>query len=413
MTPPLKVLATTSPVTAHTPVLGQPDVPVGSVDAGLAHKQKLECALQLTRTVVLDFNNALTSILGHTSLVLSKMEPGNPWRNSLLEVEKSAERAAEIVHDLATFSRQERDQREQPTGNLNDLIYRTVELFKNPANAAITWVLGLESHVYAVKFDEAKIQQAFVKIIENALQAVKGRGRIAIATHNRTLETPLQDSTVHLPAGHYVLTEVSDNGEGIAAEVLPRIFEPFFTTRGGEGHRGLGLAWVYGIVTNHGGNVAVSSQPGRGTSVRVYLPAQKKLVRERHFKSDELTGTQTILMVDDESLVLSMGQTILSAYGYTVLTASGGEQALEVFAEHRNKIALVITDLVMPRMSGRELVEKLRAIAPHLRIICSSGYVRSSAPEDELGYLKKPFTSQELLRKVKQALTSEGPSAPA
>ena len=370
----------------------------------LIQKQKLDCALQLTRTVALDFNNALTSILGHTSLVLSKMPQDHPWRNSLLEVEKSAEKAAEIAHDLAAFSRQEKESGTQVAGNLNDLLRRTVTLFKASTGANLEWQVALESQVYSVKFDEAKIQQAFVKVIENAMQAVGGSGQIQVRTRNLDLTEPRQDRAAQLAAGQYVQVEIKDNGPGIPPEVMPRIFEPFFTTKKSPAHRGLGLAWVYGIVTNHGGSVAISSQPGEGASVRVYLPAQKQLVKDRTLKTDDLTGNQTVLMVDDEDLVLTMGETILGAFGYRVLTANSGAKALEIFAAARDKIDLVITDLVMPNMSGRELIERLRALAPTLRLICSSGYLRSPTPEEEVGYLKKPFTSQDLLRKVKQAL---------
>ena len=173
--------------------------------------------------------------------------------------------------------------------------------------------------------------------------------------------------------------EVSDTGCGIAPEVMPRIFEPFFTTKGAR-HRGLGLAWVYGIVTNHGGAVAVSSQPGAGASVRVYLPATGKIVRAAPVATGDLNGTQTILFVDDEDILLTMGQMILSSYGYTVLTASSGQKALEIFTQSQKPIDLVITDLVMPQMSGRELSEQILRTAPNTRILWSSGYVRSTSP---------------------------------
>ena len=169
---------------------------------------------------------------------------------------------------------------------------------------------------------------------------------------------------MRLAAGAYVCVEISDNGCGIEPEVLPRVFEPFFTTKRGASHRGLGLAWVYGIVTNHGGGVAVSSQPGTGTSVRVYLPAEKRIVRDDGVTSGDLSGSQTILMVDDEDLLLTMGKTILSAYGYRVLTANGGQKALEILSQKDTSVDLVITDLVMPAMSGRELVEHIRKLSP-------------------------------------------------
>jgi len=381
-------------------------------EAGLAHKQKLDCALQLARTVALDFNNALTSILGHTSLVLSKMEPNHPWRDSLIEVEKSAAKAAEIANDLGTFSRQEKEARAQAAGNLNLLLQRSVEFFQqNAGPEPVAWTLQLDRKLFTAKFDEAKMQQAFMKILENSLQAIRERGRITVQTRNIELAEPTQDRNVQLAAGAYVCVEVGDNGCGIEPEVLPRVFEPFFTTKRGASHRGLGLAWVYGIVTNHGGGVAISSQPGAGTSVRVYLPAEKRFVRDEGIASDDLSGSQTILMVDDEDLLLTMGKTILSAYGYRVLTANGGQKALDILAQKDTSVDLVITDLVMPAMSGRELVERIRQLWPATRIICTSGYVWPAGQEDDGAYLQKPFTSQELLLKVKQALREEATAA--
>jgi signal transduction histidine kinase len=379
-----------------------------SREANAAQKQKLDCALQLARTVSLDFNNALTSILGHTSLVLSRMEPENPWRNSLVEVEKAAGRAAEIANDLGTFSRQEKEQRGQAAGNVNSLLQRCVEFFqKNADPEPVGWTLQLERKLFAVKFDELKMQQTFLRILENAVQSLTGFGRITVQTRNLELSEPTQDRQVHLAEGAYVCVEINDTGCGIEPEVLPRIFEPFFTTKKSPKHRGLGLAWVYGIVTNHGGGVAVSSKPGSGTSVRVYLPAEKKLARDDDTRIEDLKGEQTILIVDDEDLVLTMGQTILSAYGYRVLTANSGQKALDILTQHHGPVDLVLTDMVMPAMSGRELVEQIRRQRAGTRILCTSGYVWPARQENEQAYLQKPFTSQELLLKVKQTLAEE------
>ena len=376
----------------------------------LVQKQKLDCALQLARTVSLDFNNALTSILGHTSLLLTKAEANHPWRRSLMEVEKSAARAAEIANDLGTFSRADKEQRNQSSRNLNSILQRAMDLFTNAEGKKIAWKSQLERRPYATKFDEAKIQQAFVKVLENAVQAVdtvKENPQITVQSRNVELAEGAQDRDVKLNPGTYICAEISDNGPGIPPEVLPRIFEPFFTTKGGK-HRGLGLAWVYGIVTNHGGGVAVSSQPGAGTSVRVYLPAEKRVVQDTNVSADNLNGTQTILMVDDEDLMLTMGQTVLTTFGYKVLTANSGQAALDIISKGDKNIDLVITDLVMPAMSGRELVERLRKSSPTMRILCTSGYVPPPAQTDDSAYLQKPFTSQELLVKVKQVLTNSG-----
>jgi nitrogen-specific signal transduction histidine kinase len=391
-----------------------PTPPPSGTTEILVQKQKLDCALQLARTVSLDFNNALTSILGHTSLLLTKAEADHPWRRSLMEVEKSAARAAEIANDLGTFSRSDKEHRGHSARNLNSILQRAVDLFVNGEGKKIAWKSQLERKPYATKFDEAKIQQAFVKVLENAVQAVqtaKENPQVTVQSRNVELGEGAQDRNVRLNPGTYICVEISDNGPGIAPDVLPRIFEPFFTTKGGK-HRGLGLAWVYGIVTNHGGGVAVSSQAGAGTSVRVYLPAEKRVVQEASVSTDNLNGTQTILMVDDEDLMLTMGQTVLSTFGYKVLTANSGQAALDIISKGDQNVDLVITDLVMPAMSGRELVERLRKVSPTLRIMCTSGYVPPPAQTDESAYLQKPFTSQELLVKVKQLLTNSG-SSPA
>src|SRR6185436_16868607 len=192
-----------------------------------------------------------------------------------------------------------------------------------------------------------------------------------------------QDRNAKLAAGSYVCVEIQDNGRGISAEELPRIFEPFFTTKKPP-HRGLGLAWVYGIITNHGGGVAVSAQPGTGTSVRIYLPAEKGIVEDSTEFTEGLTGDQTILMVDDEDLLLTMGEMILSEYGYVVSTANSGQKALEIISKAGKPFDLLITDLVMPVMSGRELVEHVRQVSPGTRILCTSGYVWPANQQEHL-----------------------------
>jgi two-component system, cell cycle sensor histidine kinase and response regulator CckA len=375
-------------------------------DAGAAHKQKLDCALQLARSVALDFNNALTSILGYTSLLLSKAEPNHPWRRPLLEMEKSAAKAAEIASDLAAFSRQEKESRGQPAGNVNIILQRCAETFQHSQVGNVAWQLQLDRRLCTAKFDEAKIQQAFMRVMENAIESLKGDGRVGVQTRNVHLAEPTQDRDTRLAAGSYVCAEITDNGGGIEPDLLPRIFEPFFTTKKGS-HRGLGLAWVYGIVTNHGGGVAVSSASGVGTSVRVYLPAEKAIVRDNSAFTDDLTGHQTLLMVDDEDLLLTMGEMILSGYGYKVLTANTGQKALDIISKSVGHIDLLITDLIMPVMSGRELVEHVRRLSPTTRIMCTSGYVWPSQQHDEAAYLQKPFTSQELLIRVKEVFAPE------
>jgi signal transduction histidine kinase/PAS domain-containing protein len=391
--------AAAAATTAETP----PSAAALAEANSLAHMQKLDCALQLARSVALDFNNALTSILGHTSLMLSKGEANHPWRNSLVEIEKSAARAAEVANDLAAFSRQEKDARVQVSGNFNLLIERTMDVFQGSLPPGVTMSRQLERKLFTATFDEAKMQQALVKIFENSVEAIKKEGKINVQTRNLELTESTQDRTARLNPGNYVCVEISDTGSGIAEDAIPHIFEPFFSTKGAR-HRGLGLAWVYGIVTNHGGGVAVSSQADIGTTVRLYLPASHKIVRETPVPDTDLSGKETILVVDDEDLLLTMARMVLSSYGYTVLTANSGQKALELFTKSKAKIDLVITDLVMPNMSGRELSEHILRVSPQMRIIWSSGYVRSANAQEQERYLQKPFTSQDLLRKVKHVL---------
>jgi signal transduction histidine kinase len=402
----LQLLPVAPPPPAAAAAVSPAEKEKAATDSGLALKQKLDCALQLARTMSLDFNNALTSILGHTSFLLSKAEAGHPWRHSLMEVEKSASRAAEIANELAMFSQQEKQIRRTPPGNLNTVMQRCVEFFRNANAGLITWNVQLERELFVARFDEAKVQQALTKILENAVEAVNEAGQISVQTRNMELTEATQDRNVRLGAGAYVCIEIGDNGKGIDDDVLPRIFEPFFTTKKGS-HRGLGLALVYGIVTNHGGGVAVSSQPGAGTSVRVYLPAEKQFVLEGMETDENLHGTQTILVVDDEDILLMMAETILTEYGYRVLTANSGQKALAILSGDDTHVDLVITDLVMPTMGGRELVERIRQIAPAVHILCASGCVLPPDQKIGLMFLPKPYTSHDLLIKVHQALAAE------
>ena len=401
---PEKVPVMVTPEISPPPAAASPAADPG----GVLLKQKLDCALQLARTVSLDFNNALTSVLGHTSLLLGKAEAGHPWRHSLLEVEKSAARAAEIANELAVFSRQEKETRSKtPPGNLNTVMNRCVDFFRNAHGAKITWQVQPERDLFGARFDEAKVQQALTKILENAVESVglAGSGQIAVITRNVDLTEPTQDLNVRLAAGAYVCVEIADNGNGIDAETLPRIFEPFFTTKG-KAHRGLGLALVYGIVSNHGGGIAVSSQPGAGASVRVYLPAEKNLARDSSSGDENLNGREMILVVDDEGLILTMAETILTEHGYRVLTAGSGQKAMAILSREDTKVDLIVTDLVMPVMSGRELIERARQLLPAAKILCMSGYLMPSDKQTGTAYLQKPFTSRELLAKVRQAIGS-------
>ena len=372
--------------------------------SGLRQKQKLECALKLIETVALDFNNALTGILGHTSLILGRMQSGDPWYGSLREILKSVEKAAEIAFDLAAFSQQEKEANLQLAGDLNDIVRRTVEIYKSQGLPGIKWNLRLNSRLHSVKLEDTKMQQALMKVLDNAVQAMDSSGRVTIITSNLNLDKPMAEGNATIPEGRYIRIEFKDAGGGIDPQDMPRIFEPFFTTK--PNHRGLGLAWVYGIVTNHAGRVTVVSSPGEGTSVRIYLPAAQKRLAEVPVADRDLRGNQTILMVDDEELLLTMGKTVLTSFGYTLMEAANGEDALRIYQQHADKIDLVVTDLFMPDMNGHELVQRIHQWRRDQKILCVSGYYQSGQTPLEVPFLQKPFTSQGLLQKVREVLTT-------
>lgn len=396
---PVEVGTTVSP----PPVLPDP----AEHPSAVTLQQKLLCALQLTRTVAMDFNNALTSILGHTTHVLAQMPPEHPWRSSVQQIEKAAGRATQVSFELSAFSREEKEAQPDLSGNLNKLVRKLVEQSKSFNANSLVWRPNLEARLFSAPFNEAKLGQALEKIIENAVEAVGTTGTISVATQNRDHASPLTDGRVTLPPGTFVCIEVNDTGPGIPADVLPQVVDPFFTTK--PGHRGLGLAWAYGIITNHGGSLAITSAPGQGTTVRVYLPADRKSLEEGVLADEDLRGDQTVLIVDDEELLLTMSDMVLSSFGYRVLTAMNGRQAMEIVEHPDTHVDLVVTDLVMPHMDGHELIQRLHTVAPDLRVICTSGNFRPSNRELGVTYLQKPFTSQDLLRVVKEAFQRPAP----
>ena len=274
--------------------LGQPADHLG-VGNGTA---KLRAIAQLTRTVAMDFNNALTSIMGHATHMLAQMPVDHPWRGSVQQIEKAAERATQVAFDLSSISREEKEAQPDTSGNLNKLIRKLVDQHKSRAAAAVAWRVNLENRLFSASLNETKFTQAVEKILDNALEAVGPEGTVSISTQNRDLAQPLDDGRITLPPGTYVCLEINDTGPGIPPDVLPQVVDPFFTTK--RGHRGLGLAWAYGIVTNHGGSLALTSPSGQGTTVRIYLPAHRKTLEEGALADEDLRGDQTVLIRSEE-----------------------------------------------------------------------------------------------------------------
>ena len=370
----------------------------------VAPKQKVDTATQLARSIALDLNNTLTSIMGHCSWILSHMEPDHKWRKSLEEIARAASKSADIAESLAAFSRSDKEKEAAVASNVNAMIKRLQQEFRQAKDKQVEWVSELEEQLYSARCDENKLNQVFSRVIENAIEAGAQTPRLKVHTRNSDLEAPLNDGTLRLQPGSYVCVEIADNGQGIPNEILPRIFEPFFTTK--PGHKGLGLAWVYGAITNAGGGIAVSSLQKQGTTVRLYVPAHKRVLRETNVAPTANVGSgKTILLVDDEDLVLSLGQTVLSAYGYKILTANSAEKALKILAEHQGIIHLAIVDWIMPNISGKELMDTMRVKYPSVAILCTSGYAHVPGTTGNTDFLQKPFTTQKLLQRVKDKLT--------
>ena len=383
-----------------------PAPPPEQPNLSMTEQHKLMCALQLTRTVAMDFNNALTSILGHTSLLLNKVEDDDPRRDSLEQIERSVERAAQVAFDLAAFSREEKDMFPAAAVSMNKLIRRLVDQYKLKTPTDVNWRTSLDTKLCSATFAEPKMQQAIEKILDNAVEAVGKEGSISVTTKNRKFEEGTYDGYTKIPAGNYVCVEINDSGIGIEEANLSKVTDPFFTTK--EGHRGLGMAWAYGLITNFSGCLVLASETGQGATVRVFLPAAEVPAEELIDSEELLMGDQTVLIVDDEELLLTMGDMVLSSFGYKVLTAGNGRQALDLLeTEDAQDIDLVVTDLVMPHMDGYALIENLKNLKPDLKIICTSGNFRPSNQELGITYLQKPFDSMDLARAVKKVLSED------
>lgn len=347
----------------------------------------------------MDFNNALTSILGHTSLLLNKIGADKSHRDSLEQIERSVERAAQVAFDLAAFSRDEKDMFPAAAGNLNKILRRVVDQYKLKAESAVEWRTSLDTKIRSATFVESKLQQAIEKVLDNAIEAVGKEGTILITTQNRHIEEDTYDGYTKIHAGHYICLEINDTGPGIPEELICKVLDPFMTTK--EGHRGLGLAWAYGLITNSSGCLVIASEAGQGTTIRIFLPASDGAAEELFDSDDELKGDQTILIVDDEELLRTMGDMFLSSYGYHVLTADNGRKALDLLTEEGHQDV----DLVMPHMDGYQLIKSLKKNKPDLKIICTSGNFRPSNNELGITYLQKPFDSMDLARAVKRVLS--------
>jgi len=373
----------------------------------------MESVGRLAGGVAHDFNNMLGVILGRADLGLLRVEPASPVHDDLLEIRKAAERSAGLTRQLLAFAR--RQTVAPKVLDLNATVEGLLKMMRRLIGEDIDLVWRPEARLWPVRMDASQVDQLLANLCVNARDAIAGVGRLTIETRNAVLDRG-DDALAEVAPGDYVMLGVSDDGQGMAEDVLPHIFEPFFTTKEGKG-TGLGLATVYGIVKQNEGAIRVSSQPGRGSTFTIYLPrylGAEARPAEKAAAPAETGGHETILLVEDEGASLRVARHILESLGYTVLAAGTPREALRIAEERAGEIQLLLTDVIMPEMNGRDLAERLLARSPALKCLFVSGYTADviahrNVLSQGVHFLQKPFGTSELAAKVREALA--GPAA--
>jgi signal transduction histidine kinase/ActR/RegA family two-component response regulator len=377
----------------------------------LQQSQKLEAIGQLAGGVAHDFNNMLTAIIGYTDLSLRRVGLENPIRRNLEETKKAAERAASLVRQLLAFSRKQI--LEPKVLDLNDVVKDMHKMLTRLIGENIKLATRLETDLGSVKADPCQVEQIIVNLVVNARDAMPRGGRVTIETANIALDDQNASKHVSMKPGKYVMLAVSDTGSGMDQETQARIFEPFFTTKEVGKGTGLGLSTVYGIVKQSGGNIWVYSEQGLGTVFKVYLPriddATASMIAKQSQETNAPRGTETILLVEDEEVVRGLTRKILMQVGYNVLDAKGGDEAIRVCHAHPGPIDLLLTDVVMPEISGKEVADRLLELRPSIRVLYMSGYtdeaiVQHGVLDANVKFIQKPFTWVGLTRKVREVL---------
>jgi signal transduction histidine kinase/ActR/RegA family two-component response regulator len=378
----------------------------------LRQAQKMEAVGKLAGGVAHDFNNLLTVINGQTDLSLRRLKEDDPLYRKLEAIKEAGERAASLTRQLLAFSRK---QILQPKVlDLNQVIFETNKMLQRLLGEDIDLLIGLAPDLGKVKADPNQIVQVLMNLSVNARDAMPKGGKLTIETDNIYIDEEYTRRHISVRPGQYVVLAVSDTGCGMGAETQARIFEPFFTTKEVGKGTGLGLATVYGIVKQSGGNVWVYSEVGKGTSFKIYLPcvsgsAERLKVETKDNKLQ--TGTETVLLVEDEDMVRNMTREILQESGYQVLTAKHGHDALSIAEQHSGPIHLMLSDVVMPQMSGRELAAYLAPLRQDMRVLYMSGYtddaiVHHGVLDEGMAFIEKPFTPNALARKVREILNA-------
>jgi PAS domain S-box-containing protein len=375
----------------------------------LRQSQKLESVGLLAGGIAHDFNNMLTAINGYSDLTLRKLKPDDPLRHYLEEIKKAGERSALLTHQLLAFSRQQ--VLKALVLDLNEVITDTIKMLQRVIGEDIQLTTTLNPKAGQVKIDPGQFSQIIMNLAVNARDAMPQGGTLTIETANVFITPAYTLRHVGFLPGAYVMLTVSDTGSGMSEEIKQHIFEPFFTTKEVGHGTGLGLATVYGIVKQSGGNIEVESREGIGTTFKIYLPRvveSANAARGIETVSKRSVGTETILLVEDEDLVRNLTRQFLQECGYTVIEAGNGVEALSIY-EQDCRVDLLMSDVVMPQMGGRELAEKLTDKFSHLKVLFTSGYtddavVRHGIIETNSNFIQKPFTLEALADKIRQIL---------
>ena len=379
----------------------------------LRQAQKMEAVGRLAGGIAHDFNNLLTAITGYSDLTLRRLQPDTPLRRNVEEIKKAGDRAASLTRQLLAFSRK---QVLQPKVlNLNVVVSDMEKMLQRLIGEHIELRTVLASDIGSVKADPGQIEQVIMNLAVNARDAMPHGGNLIIETENIYLNEGYATRHIAVKPGAYVMLAVSDTGEGMSEETQSRIFEPFFTTKEVGKGTGLGLSTVYGIVKQSGGNIWVYSEVGEGTAFKIYLPRVDEAAQEykpSHEVEESLDGTEIILLAEDDERVRGLVRAVLEGYGYQVLEAEDGSAALSVSERHEGLIHLLLTDVVMPKMSGRELADQLAESRPEMKVLYMSGYtdesiVHHGVLDANTPFIQKPFEPEALARKVRELLDEE------
>jgi two-component system cell cycle sensor histidine kinase/response regulator CckA len=377
-----------------------------NLEAQLFQAQKMESIGTLAGGIAHDFNNLLTGILGNASLILMQIDRSQPFYGRLKNIEDYVKRGSDLTKQLLGFAR--RGKYETKPTNLAEFIHESSELFRR-TKKEISIHLKAQDELWVVEVDRGQMEQVLLNLYVNAWQAMPGGGDLYISAENVSLDE-VDVNPYDANPGKYVKITVTDTGIGMDEVTMARIFDPFFTTKEKGRGTGLGLASAYGIIKNHGGFIHVESEKGHGTSFMIYLPASNKLVENDHKSEDELqTGHETVLLIDDEEMILDVGSNILEGLGYRVMIATGGKQGLEVYEQNKDAIDIVIIDMIMPEIGGRETFDSMLKINPSVKVLLSSGYSLDGQAEEIMrrgckGFIQKPFTTEELSKKIRGIL---------